>query len=308
MYETHGQVLVIDDEKVNCNVLVALLDDYKVIVAKNGEQALKRARANPPPDLILLDVVMPEMDGYEVCRSLKSDPLTQDIPIIFITVKATIEDEAEGLKMGAVDYISKPFSPAIVQARVANHMQLKKQRDILESLNVTDSLTNIANRRKFDRYMHHEWKTALRTSCPISLIIADIDNFKEYNDHYGHCAGDECLKAVAKALEEHADRDVDLVARYGGEEFGIVLPHTNLNGARYVADKMQAAIEALQIEHDYSTSGASIVTVSLGISTISAKADEGPKLLIERADKALYQAKKNGRNQVCEYRDVTEGK
>lgn len=176
MTDYNGRILIVDDERLNITVLAALLEeDYEILVAKDGEQALKRARGEHKPDLILLDVVMPNMDGYEVCQILKKDPTTQHIPVIFITVKSTVEEETRGLELGAVDYIAKPFSPAIVKARVANHVELKRQRDLLQHLNITDALTNIANRRYFDGYLEHELEQCQNASTPLSLICISSD-------------------------------------------------------------------------------------------------------------------------------------
>lgn len=295
MTQANGRILIVDDEKVNCNVLVALLEDYQTVVAKNGLQALQRAQSSPQPDLILLDVVMPEMDGYEVCQLLKDDEKTKNIPIIFITVKATEEEEAKGLKMGAVDYISKPFSPAIVHARVHNHIELKRQRDLLEILHVTDGLTGIPNRRRFDKYLDHEWRIASRMGGEISLIMIDIDHFKQYNDTYGHGAGDDCLKIVAQTIEKVCEREVDLVARYGGEEFVVVLPGTGTEGALKVAEVMRDAIATLKIPHS-SSKTASHVTISLGIASGTPSKGALVDTLAKNADTALYQAKETGRN------------
>ena len=301
MDKVKGHVLVVDDEAVNCNVLVSLLSDYKVIVAKSGAKAIERARENPP-DLILLDVVMPDMNGYEVCSQLKADEPTCNIPIIFVTVKSNIEEETQGLELGAVDYISKPFSPAIVQARVNNHIQLKQQRDMLEALNVTDSLTGIANRRLFDQALNQHWQASIRTFSPLALLMIDIDHFKQYNDHYGHQAGDDCLIQVAQTIDQQCDRDLDKACRYGGEEFAVILPYTDLMGGKKIAEKMLSAIRELQIPHAQSSS-AEIVTVSIGLAVIEAGPNAELERLVETADQALYTAKKSGRNR-CHYQDL----
>ena len=191
-----GRILIADDEMVNIKVLVATLSDYETVIAKTGEQAVIKAQTSQPPDLILLDINMPGMDGYEVCRILKSNPSSRSIPIIFITVQASVEDETKGLEMGAVDYICKPFSPAIVRARVANHIELKQQRDILEKLNITDPLTKIANRRRLDDYLLTSFVQAKRTQSDLSLLMIDIDNFKPLNDLAGHDYGDQCLLSL----------------------------------------------------------------------------------------------------------------
>lgn len=289
-----GTVLVVDDETVNCDVLISLLNGYKVLVAKNGEQAIERSNSHPP-DLILLDVVMPGISGYDVCKRLKEDENTASIPIIFVTMKSTIEEEAKGLQLGAVDYISKPFSPAIVQARVNNHMQLKRQRDLLESLNVTDSLTGISNRRHFDRALIQNWQSASRTKSDMALLMIDIDHFKQFNDHYGHQAGDECLSAIAKTLALQSERELDLICRYGGEEFAAILPHTDLHGAELIAGKLIAAVRELELPHEASPTS-EVTTVSIGVACTQASPFSTCEKLVEKADELLYQAKRLGRN------------
>jgi len=291
------RILIVDDEKINCVVLISLLEDYSTTIALSGEQAIQRALSDQPPDLILLDVIMPGIDGYEVCRVLKENKRTKHIPIIFITVKATEAEEAKGLNLGAVDYISKPFSPSIVLARVSNHLELKRQRDLLERLHITDALTGIANRRRFDLSLEHEWKRAIRMQGCISLIMIDIDFFKQFNDIYGHAAGDDCLQKVARALDKVSEREIDLVARYGGEEFVAVLPGTDIEGAMTVAKTMKDCIIALKIPHQ-GTSIGECISISLGVSSNSNNDIEAPQVLLKKADEALYKAKKNGRNQV----------
>lgn len=295
MEKTKGHVLIVDDETVNCNVLASLLHDYKVVVAKGGDIAISRAK-DDPPDLILLDVVMPGMSGYEVCRQLKEDELTRNIPIIFVTVKGTMEEEAHGLELGAVDYISKPFSPAVVRARVANHIQLKQQHDLLQHLNITDSLTGISNRRHFEQTLYHSWQSACRSQSLISLLMIDIDHFKQYNDHHGHGAGDECLRKVAQTLAIQKERELDLVCRYGGEEFAVILPHTDLPGAEKIAERMLLAVKELEIPHPKSNT-ADIVTVSIGGACTQADKRGTVDQLKQMADDELYRAKDKGRNQ-----------
>lgn len=289
-----GTVLVVDDETINCDMLISLLRGYKVLVAKTGEQAIERANSHPP-DLILLDVVMPGINGYEVCERLKADENTAAIPIIFVTMKSTIEEETKGLQLGAVDYISKPFSPAIVQARVHNHMQLKRQRDLLESLNITDSLTDISNRRHFDQMLVQSWRSASRTQSPMAVLMIDIDHFKQFNDHYGHLAGDECLTTIAQTLVTQTDRNLDLICRYGGEEFAAILPFTDLQGAELIACRLVEAIRALEIAHEASST-ADVTTVSIGVACTQVSTNSSPEELVAKADESLYQAKGSGRN------------
>ena len=204
-------VLVVDDTPDNLALLSGLLkDDYKVKVANNGERALKIAASDHPPDLILLDIMMPGMDGYEVCRRLQDDPETRRIPIIFVTAKREIEDEKIGLYLGAVDYISKPYQISILKARVRTHIRLKRQANLLESLAMIDELTHIPNRRRFNDVLDAEWRRSCRNGTPLSLLMVDIDFFKAYNDHYGHGMGDTCLAQVAEMLATVVNRPGDL--------------------------------------------------------------------------------------------------
>lgn len=288
-----GRVLIAEDEMVNIKVLVATLDEYEIVIAKTGEQAISKALSSQPPDLILLDINMPGMDGYEVCRILKKNLESMDIPIIFITVQASVEDETKGLEMGAVDYISKPFSPAIVRARVANHIELKQQRDLLNQLNMTDPLTKIANRRRLDEYLTTSFYQAQRTDSELCLLMIDIDNFKALNDLAGHDYGDDCLRQVAQSVAASLQRSTELAARFGGEEFCVILPATEILEGRKVAEKIRANIDALQLNHP--ADDINNVTVSIGCSAMNVETDD-PNALFKLADALLYQAKQKGRN------------
>jgi diguanylate cyclase (GGDEF)-like protein len=291
-------VLIVDDTPTNIQVLAeALRADYRVKVAGSGKMALEIIRQGLP-DLILLDVMMPDMDGYEVCRSLKNDPLTQNIPVIFVTARTDTEDEAFGLQLGAVDYIAKPFRLPIVLARVRNHVDLKLKTDLLESHALLDGLTSIPNRRRFDQSLETEWKRAQRSGLPLSVIMFDIDHFKAYNDCLGHRAGDDCLTKVAALLADSVERPGDLVARYGGEEFVALLPETDKVGVMRIAERCRAHVAAQQIPHPASAT-ANWVTVSVGVATLLPHAGEIPANLLEQADACLYQAKAAGRNRVC---------
>jgi diguanylate cyclase (GGDEF)-like protein len=291
-------ILAIDDVPANLKLLGEILQqEYRFLVATSGAAGLEIATAKQP-DLILLDVMMPDMDGYEVCTQLKANPLTQSIPVIFITALKEETDETRGLEIGAIDYVTKPFSPAIVRIRVRNHLELKRYHDLLESQAVTDGLTGIANRRQFDKWLDREWRLAIRRQSPISLILGDIDCFKLFNDHYGHPEGDECLKGVAKALAAGLRRPSELLARYGGEEFACILPDTDLTGATHFAGNLLEQVRALKMPHETSFV-TDTVTMSLGAATMSPKLGDGQETLIQRADEQLYAAKKAGRNQVA---------
>lgn len=293
-------ILIVDDVPANVQVLgEALHADYQVKVAGSGIQALQIASAEPHPDLILLDVMMPGMDGFEVCRHLKSNPQTWRIPVIFVTAKDEESDEELGLNLGAVDYLTKPISITIAKARIRNHIRLKQQADLLESISLVDALTHIPNRRRFDEAIDAEWKRAAREKTLLSLLMIDIDHFKEYNDHYGHGAGDVCLQAVAAALQSGVSRPGDLVARYGGEEFVVVLPETPKEAACQIAMRLCENVHNLKLTHAYSSTGP-FVTVSIGCATAMSYLEMGPhSLLLDEADRMLYQAKKAGRNRVC---------
>jgi len=291
-------ILIVDDERFNINMLVAVLKGtYNLKVAKNGVQALERAVSEPKPDIILLDVQMPDMNGYEVCKRLKETVEVKGIPVIFITARSTDTDEKQGLDLGAVDYITKPFNSAIVMTRIKNHLELKLQRDQLRHLSIMDGLTNIPNRRRFDFFLEHEWWRAARTKSSLSLILLDIDHFKQLNDSYGHLAGDDCLKVVGKTVEASLERSTDLAARYGGEEFVCVLPDTSLEGAIKLAEKIRRNIEALLIPNKQ-TGGLLNITASLGVVTAIPSQVLPPFVLVEAVDKRLYEAKQSGRNCV----------
>ena len=294
--DAQATILVVDDSPENLQVLSAVLKgQYKVKVALNGERALALAQAEPTPDLILLDVMMPGMDGYEVCKHLKSHAATANIPVLFVSSRDEEEDEARGLSLGAIDYIVKPIRPSIVQARVRNHLDLKRSRDLLQRLTTQDHLTGISNRRRFDDFLDMEWRRAAREQAPISLIAIDIDHFKAYNDHYGHPGGDQCLIEVARTLATCVTRPCDLVAGCGGEEFACVLPSTDSAGAANLAEQIRLGILARALEHAQSGTHRH-VTISLGVSTALPQADEPAQALVDMADAALYAAKGAGRN------------
>lgn len=290
-------ILIVDDTRLNIKIMTDILEkSYNLFQATSGPQALEIV-ASEKIDLILLDVVMPGMDGYEVCKRLKSDHHTESIPIIFISAMTNVEDETRGLEMGAIDYIFKPFSPPILKARVRNHIELKTCRDIFEKRSLMDGLTGIANRHYFDQVFKQEWRRALRNGHSLSIIFLDIDFFKKYNDHYGHIAGDECLRKVGTALKNSVQRAGDLSARYGGEEFIIILPTASGIDAYKVGEKVRRNIEALKVAHEMSEVS-EYVTVSVGVVTVIPADDMVPDSLIAKADDALYKAKKKGRNQV----------
>jgi diguanylate cyclase (GGDEF)-like protein len=292
------KILIADDQPTNIRVLYELFrDQCDVFMATSGAQTIQICRAESP-DLILLDVVMDDIDGHEVCRRLKADPLTNAIPIMFVTSQNHEADEVIALGLGAVDFITKPINPVIVRARVRTHLTLKLQGDLLRASALLDGLTGVANRRKFDEDVQTDWRQCLRETVPLSLVLIDIDYFKLYNDRYGHQAGDNCLKLVAKALAETLRRPYDKLARYGGEEFGCLLPKTELAGASAIAERMQARVSELRVEH-LGSDVDQVVTISLGVASMVPTPSITPELLLKAADQQLYEAKRTGRARVC---------
>lgn len=291
------RLLVVDDQPINAQVLYQLFSsDHQVLMATAGEQALLLC-ARQQPDLILMDVVMPGMDGHEVCRRLKADPATRDIPVIFITAFHDEAAEARGLDAGAVDFISKPINPKIVRARVKTHLTLKAQSDLLRNWAYIDGLTGVHNRRYFDTQLAAEWGRAVRGMTTLSVLMLDVDFFKRYNDHYGHQAGDDCLRRVAAAVKHSLMRPGDMVARYGGEEFVCLLPDTHLAGAMQLAEQIGQQVLGLQIPH-VDSSVAPFITISVGVGSLRGQESSNAEALLRHADAQLYLAKSGGRSQI----------
>ena len=283
-------VLIVDDEPVNIQVLAACLkDSYQIKVATSGKQCIELIQTGLEVDLILLDIDMPDMDGYEVCTILKSSITTASIPIVFVTAKNEIHEEEKGLEIGAVDYITKPISPAIVAARVKTHVTLKLQHDKLQDMAMHDQLTGLYNRYFLIAAASHKVSKSKRHNYALSVLMMDIDHFKAINDNHGHAVGDDVLKVVAECLSIEKRKE-DVLARFGGEEFVLLLDHCNVAQAELKAEKLRAAIEALQ------PSGLKI-TVSVGVAQLNSKEDSFAEPL-KRADDALYIAKDQGRNRV----------
>jgi diguanylate cyclase (GGDEF)-like protein len=296
--EKKSSILIVDDSRIIIKTLVSIFEkEYRIKIALDGYEALRIAESEDQPDIILLDITMPGMDGYETCRRLKQSPITKDIPVIFITGREDSEDEERGLILGAIDYVIKPIRPAIIMARVRNHLELKYLRDRLKEQTLVDGLTGLPNRRRFDEQLRAEWNRAQRHGKPLSILMIDIDFFKKYNDTYGHLGGDDCLKSVAAALLGQAKRGTDLMARWGGEEFSCLLPETTVDQAAAIAEGMRKAVQDLRIPHSDS-SVSPHVSISLGLS--SCVPSEGYTIpgLTKAADEALYKAKQQGRNRV----------
>jgi diguanylate cyclase (GGDEF)-like protein len=283
-------VLIVDDEPANIHVLAAALQGHcQLRFATSGDQALALA-AETGVDLVLLDVMMAVRDGYATLAALKAQEATREVPVIFVTARDREEDEERGLALGAVDYITKPVSAAIVRARVRTHLELKLQRDQLARHAMLDGLTGIANRRSFDARLARELQGSAQRAPASWLLLIDVDHFKQYNDHYGHGAGDECLQQVAGALQAEFSRRADLVARYGGEEF-VVLAQAE-DGAAQVRRAL-LAVRGLRLEHARS-SVSKQVSISIGAVVMQPALDA--ESLLADADQLLYQAKRSGRD------------
>lgn len=292
------KLLVVDDQPINIQVLYQVFcADHQVLMATSGAQALETCKIMQP-DLVLLDVEMPAMHGHEVCRRLKDDIATRDIPVIFVTAQNDEAAETRGLDAGALDFISKPINPRIVRARVRTHLTLKFQSDLLRHWVYIDSLTGVPNRRQFDESLTVEWGRATRQGTALSVVLLDVDFFKRYNDRYGHQAGDVCLQRVAATLKASLKRPGDLIARYGGEEFVCLLPDTDLCGALQLAERLGQQVLAQQIEHAASDV-APVLTVSLGVCSKAAGPEGSAAEFLREADAQLYLAKARGRNRAC---------
>jgi len=290
-------ILIIDDEKPNLMYLNEIFSDkYSIFVAKDGPEAIIKAK-EILPDLILLDILMPGMNGYEVLAELKSSEMTRDIPVIFITGLSSSEDEEKGLSLGTADYITKPFRDAIVRMRTDNQIRMINQMRAIERLSMIDPLTEIANRRNFDQRLNLEWRRAIRDKSPISIMMMDVDKFKVYNDTYGHQQGDAALQTVAAILTETLKRPADFAARWGGEEFVALLPATPVEGTLMLAERIRNNIEGTTIPYNDGT--ATSVTISIGINTLIPTQNDSVNDFVSKADSALYTAKEMGRNRVC---------
>lgn len=291
------KVLVIDDVEINATLIAGVVGTLcDVQTATSSQQGLEMA-LQYHPDLILLDVLMPEIDGFEVFRRLKKDPRTAHIPVIFLTGISDVSAEEIGLNMGAADFIAKPFRTAVLLARVRNHLELAHQRNLLERLSHSDGLTGIANRRYFNTMLTREFSRMQRQNQPLALVMLDVDDFKAFNDHYGHVHGDECLQQVAHAIAQCFNRPGDMVARYGGEEFVCLLPDTTLDGALKLSHDIQGAIAALRLPH-VQAQAAEFVTVSIGVASELPSQLLHSQQLLTMADARLYRAKRGGRNRI----------
>ena len=290
-------ILVVDDSPQSLQSLHSLLvGEAEVLFATSGQEALELSYLTLP-DLILMDAVMPGMDGYETCQRFRENPATADLPVIFLSGLDEPADQTRGLALGALDFIHKPFNPAILLAKVRSHLRAKGQLDIYKHLAQQDALTGLPNRRSFDATLSRDWENSARGRAELSLLMVDVDLFKAFNDHLGHAEGDHCLRRVGQALAGALPRKLDFLARYGGEEFAAILPATSVAGALRVAEHLRAAVEAMRIPAPFTPAGH--VTVSLGVAAMLPDPEDRPEKLVVLADRGLYRAKANGRNRVA---------
>jgi len=311
------KILLVDDTQTMRMLMTAILEEFghNVICCDNGKEAID-SYLREHPDLILMDVVMPVMDGYQAAIKIRA--IDNDwVPIIFLSTRTEPKDVATGIKAGGDDYLTKPVDETILKAKLIamqriatmRHKLIEVSRDlerannVLQRLAEVDGLTGLANRRLLDRHLGREIARCTRTLSPLSVIMADLDYFKAYNDDYGHIAGDNCLKKVADALRRSISRSNDLACRYGGEEFCIVLPDTDREGAAHVAELLRDTIEKLKIPH---IKNGGTVSLSLGTSTTLPDKNCSAEELLESADRALYEAKQTGRNRVVSFDDPSD--
>lgn len=291
------RILIIDDMASNIRVLSHILHEQaEIFFATSGAAGIAMAREKMP-DLILLDVEMPGINGYEVCQQLKADLSLAQSPIIFVTGHTSIQNEIRALEAGGVDFITKPLNPPVVSARVKTHLTLKRQSDILRAQANLDGLTGIYNRRSFDQKLAEECRRHRRYGVPLALAMIDVDHFKLFNDLYGHQEGDNCLQQVAATIQSCAKRPGEMAARYGGEEFAVIMPASDLESALKFGEMLCDRVRQLAIPHQGSAAYG-IVTVSVGVASLQPRDDEAQQHLITTADMALYMAKSAGRNRV----------
>jgi diguanylate cyclase (GGDEF)-like protein len=293
-------ILLVDDDSTSVRVLSRMLGNFTPLrFATSGRAALKLARESAP-DLVLLDIDMPELSGFEVCKAFKSDPALAEIPIIFVTSHDSAQLEAKGLALGAADFISKPPHAPLVLARVRTYQRLKMLSDTMRSAVKMDFLTGAVTRRQWEKAVTQEWLRARRSAAPLAVLLADIEGFTAYNAEYGEEKGDACLKLVATALRGAAHRPIDLLGRYTGGKFAILLPDTDARGARTVAQRAIAAVDDMQIQH--AAPGSDRFTLCVGggcrdsarSSAWNAAASAVPNDLIAAAEQALKRARSAG--------------
>jgi len=299
--EQMSKICLVDDNMTSLTIARDMLkSSYKVYPSPSAAKFFELIE-NVTPDLILMDVDMPQMNGYEAVTLLKQDDRFKDIPVIFLTAKDDEESELKGFQLGAVDYITKPFHPAIIKARITTHLTIVEQRRIIEKISLTDTLTKIPNRRNFDKHMDSEWKRAVREDLSIGMIMIDADHFKKFNDNYGHQQGDVALQTLAHVISTSIRRGSDFAARWGGEEFTVLLPNTEADGVLRVAENIRKNVEKVIIPRVDDASLGLNITISVGGVAEIPTSTSSMEDFIKKSDEALYKAKESGRNRVVLY-------
>lgn len=289
-------ILIIDDSQLQTEALKTILEDeYDITISQTAQGGLHNAK-NGDFSLILLDIIMPDIDGFNVLKELQSTVLTKFIPVIMITSLSDAHHEEKGLSMGAVDYIAKPFNPIIVKARVRTHVKLYQYQMSFRRQALVDGLTGIANRRNYNKTSRIKWREAIRLKLPFTICMIDVDNFKLYNDTYGHAAGDKALTSVAQTISSQLHRATDFLARYGGEEFVVLLMENDARASYEFMKKVRQSIEDLHIPQNPLV--AKWVTISIGGITLTPKMEDTYDSYAQIADTMLYDAKRYGRNMV----------
>ena len=291
-----NSLLIVDDDSIQLCVLSNILEsEYTVYTAKNGEEAVEKAKEYLP-DLILLDVIMPGMDGYQTVLELRKDEKTKNIPILFITSLDDEQNEIKGLSFHAIDYIHKPYNIEIVKLRIQNNIERINKLQFAEKTSFIDNLTNLPNRRSFESKISREWKQAIREQKFLSILLMDLDNFKSVNDTYGHQQGDVVLKNVSEIFTRVLKRGSDFVSRWGGEEFIALLYNTHLGDAVKIAETIRREVAKANIP--YGDDQFVKITVSIGVNSECPEKNSSVEDFIKKADMALYSAKQNGRNRL----------
>lgn len=292
-----NKILIVEDSLLNQKILEGILSEDYILEKSATAKEIFAKIYEFSPDLILLDIILPDANGFDVLRSLRKGKTTSRIPVIIISGLDSEEDEEKGFLLGAVDYIKKPFKNTIVKARIGTQIQILNQMYAIEQMSYIDGLTSIFNRRAFDNKLDYEWKRAIREESLLSLLMIDVDKFKNYNDTYGHLQGDIMLQAVSIVIKSSLKRSLDVLCRYGGEEFAVILPGIGLEGAVIVAERIRKRVETMNIPHLDSGTETS-TAISIGVSAQKPSRNKSMNEFVKIADNMLYKAKNNGRNQV----------
>lgn len=294
--QSRARLLLVDDDTTQLNFYMASLSrDYDCEFAKSAKEAMQVARNYPLPDLIVLDVEMPNVDGFKLCQNLKNDDITKEIPVMFVSASSDINAKTKGFQVGCVDYVTKPVLIPELQARINTHVKLRRQTQQLEALSYTDTLTGVANRRRYNEFLIREWQRCCRYNQALTLMIIDVDDFKAFNDFYGHTLGDQCLVKIAQKMNSLVQRPGDLFSRIGGEEFALLLTDCDQFGAALKAEELLKSIADLNIEHQ-SAPRNDRLTISAGVAICKPSPGDEPLYLFQAADEALFRSKHHGKN------------